>query len=335
MVNVRGVKCRKDGCSTQPCFGDPTTKIVEFCKAHAPSGFTNVLNKMCIHPDCSTRPNYNLPGESTPIYCKKHSPTDAVQVTGKKCTHPNCMTRPTFGTSKGKAIHCANHRTPDETDVLNATCHHSNCQTHPIFNLPGETIPIFCSKHATPDMIDIVTARCPNCVDWPDSAVANRKYRNYCARCFQRLFPNDPLTFGIQCKTKEIAVRDFLNANYSGFVHDRAITTPDCSCLRRIDHRKLIDDTLLCIETDENQHKSYNKEDEEKRYNDIHITWGVGKVIWIRFNPDSYRVKNVKKNPHISTRLRALAKEIDHHVSRIENDENTNLVEIHLMYYDH
>jgi ribosomal protein S27AE len=183
-------------------------------------------------------------------------------------------------------------------------------------------------------MIDVYNKRCPNCVDWPDSQLANRKYRNYCARCFQRLFPKDPLSSTIRCKTKELIVRDFLNENYPDFIHDRAITTPDCSCLRRIDHRALIEDTLLCIETDENQHKGYNREDEEKRYHDVHITWGVGKVIWIRFNPDAYIVNSKKKNPHISTRLRELAKQIDHHTSRIKNNDNTDLVEIHFIYFD-
>ena len=54
---------------------------------------------------------------------------------------------------------------------------------------------------------------------------ANPKYKQYCATCFQHLFPTDPLTFQIRCKTKEIAVRDFINANYEGFYHDKPMYT--------------------------------------------------------------------------------------------------------------
>jgi hypothetical protein len=138
----------------------------------------------------------------------------------------------------------------------------------------------------------------------------------------------------MRTKSKEIIVRDFLNLNFEGFIHDRSITTPDCSCLRRIDHRKLVEDTLLCIETDESQHKSYNRDDELKRYHDVHINWGVGKVVWIRFNPDMYKIGNMRKNPQMATRLTALRKEIERQIIRIENGENGDLVEIHYMYYD-
>ena len=43
----------------------------------------------------------------------------------------------------------------------------------------------------------------------------------------------------------------------------------NCTVRRRIDHRNLINGTLLVIETDENQHKSYNQIDEETQYDDF------------------------------------------------------------------
>ena len=61
----------------------------------------------------------------------------------------------------------------------------------------------------------------------------------------------------------------------------------DCAIRRRIDHRKLIGNTLLAIETDENQHKSYSKSDEEARYNDLFMAFG-GKFVFIRFNGTFY-----------------------------------------------
>ena len=165
---------------------------------------------------------------------------------------------------------------------------------------------------------------------------ANIKYKGYCAYCFQHTFPKDPLTFQIRCKTKELAVRDFINANFDGFIHDKVLYTGHCNCThkRRIDHRIIIQNTWLVVETDENQHKSYDKMDEEIRYNDLMMVHG-GKWIYIRFNPDKYINKHGKrKNPTIASRLFKLKQEIEKQIERIYNEENTGFLEKIYMYYD-
>jgi hypothetical protein len=101
---------------------------------------------------------------------------------------------------------------------------------------------------------------------------------------------------------------------------------------RRIDHRKLIGNTLLCIETDENQHKSYDKKDEEIRYDDLMMIHG-GKFIFIRFNPDKFIKDGKRVNPMISTRLSILKQEIEKQITRIHEEDN-DLVEIIHLFYD-
>ena len=108
----------------------------------------------------------------------------------------------------------------------------------------------------------------------------------------------------------------------------------DCNIRRRIDHRKLINGTMLAIETDENQHKSYNDMDEEIRYHDLFNAFS-GKWIYIRFNPDKFKDKTGKnKNPTIATRLTVLKKEIEKQMKRIHDEENTELLERVYLYYD-
>jgi hypothetical protein len=190
----------------------------------------------------------------------------------------------------------------------------------------------FCNSCKTEDMINVMD----KCKSGMCYNTGNIKYRYYCTFCFQHLFPLDPLTFQIRCKTKELAVRDFINSNFEGFQHDKTLEYGGCDCLnrRRIDHRKLINNTLLCIETDENQHKQYNKKDEHDRYNDL-LTTFTCKYIFIRFNPDSYNDKNGKKcNPSISTRLLILKEEIYKQIKRIQNEENNDLLEIKYLYFD-
>jgi hypothetical protein len=83
-------------------------------------------------------------------------------------------------------------------------------------------------------------------------------------------------------------VRNVINANFEGFIHDRPLYTGNCDCShrRRIDHRKLIGNTILAVETDEFGHRGYDQKDEEIRYDDLYMIYS-GKWIFIRFNPDN------------------------------------------------
>ena len=90
----------------------------------------------------------------------------------------------------------------------------------------------------------------------------------------------------------------------------------------------------LCIETDENQHKSYSKEDEIARYNDLFMAYG-GKFIFIRFNPDKYKDEKGKlSNPMLFNRLPILEDEIKKQINRIKNEDNFELLEVIELYYD-
>jgi len=178
--------------------------------------------------------------------------------------------------------------------------------------------------------------RCPNCKDWPDSRSGSKKYDGYCATCFKHVFPTNPRSTILYQKSHETKVRNYLNEHMKGFIHDKPLHTGHCDCThrRRLDFRLLIGDTMLVVEVDERQHGGYDKKDEEIRYHDLYMVFS-GKWIFIRFNPDSYTNKKSKRvNPDIHTRLPVLRTEIHRQMNRIEHGENTELVEIHKLYYD-
>lgn len=177
--------------------------------------------------------------------------------------------------------------------------------------------------------------RCPNCITWIDSRSGWKKYDGYCATCFKQVFPTDPRSTIIYSKSSEMKVRNYLNEHMNGFIHDIPLHTSHCECnhRRRIDHRMLVGNTLIAIETDERQHKGYNINDEEDRYDDLYMAYS-GKWIFIRFNPDSYTEKGVRKNPLISKRLPVLLEEIKKQIKRIEKEENQEFVEVIKLYYD-
>ena len=171
--------------------------------------------------------------------------------------------------------------------------------------------------------------RCTNCINWIDSRVGNPKYDGYCATCFKRIFPNDSRSKVIYEKSKEIMVRNKINENFDGFIHDTLLYTGNCGCnhRRRIDHRKLINNTIIAIETDEFAHRNYNNYDEKIRYNDLYMIHS-GKWIYIRFNPDSNR-----DNTDIEDKLNILINTIETCINDIKMENNTELIKIIKLFY--
>ena len=299
----------------------------EYCASCKTNEMTDVKNNKCY---CGKiNPIYNIEGLK-PEYCASCKTNEMTNVKNKKCYCGKAI--PIYNLEGLKPEYCASCKTIEMIDVKNNKCYCG--KKRPIYNLEGLK-PEYCASCKTNEMTDVKNHRCKadNC-----QTTGNKNYKGYCANCFQHLFPTDPLTFQIRSKTKEIAVRDFINAKFEGFQHDKPIwyneTVCDCTTKRRIDHRKLINGTLLCIETDENQHKSYSKTDEEARYNDIFMAFG-GKFIFIRFNPDKYKDKNGKScNPMLVNRLPVLEDEINKQIKRIETGKNTELLEVIELYYD-
>ena len=56
--------------------------------------------------------------------------------------------------------------------------------------------------------------------------------------------------------------------------------------------------------------------------------------VFIRFNPDNYRVDGVLRKTSWETRLERLSAEIERQVARIEAGENEELVEIAYLFFD-
>ena len=91
-------------------------------------------------------------------------------------------------------------------------------------------------------------------------------------------------------------------------------------------HRKIIGNTILAIETDEFGHRGYDQIDEEIRYHDLYMVHS-GKWVFIRFNPDD----NFSK-VDIEDKIDKLIETMEKCISRIENNENSELLEIHKLY---
>ena len=80
------------------------------------------------------------------------------------------------------------------------------------------------------------------------------------------------------------------NINYT--TYDKIIK--DGCSLYRPDFVFDLGDRIIVLEVDENQHKSYLCECEQKRMIQIHQDYGGLDVCFIRYNPDNYKNKNNK-----------------------------------------
>ena len=315
-----GNRCQRDGC------GNGAISPTNYCRAHgggnrcqatgcgngalSPTNYCSAHGggKRCQRDGCGKS------AVSPTNFCVGHGG-------GNRCQRDGCGE-----SAQGSTKFCIKHGGGDR-------CQRDGCKDAAF----GSTD--FCYKHG--GKIEVLckglipTIDCPDYQPCPFEHRGNRKYKKYCTSCFQRNFPLDPLTFQIRSKTKELAVRDFINANFTGFMHDKPLWIQgcDCSLRRRIDHRCLINNTMVCIETDENQHRSYDPVDEEQRYHDTFMGFS-GKWIYIRFNPDKFVKNGVKKNPTIATRLNTLKEEIVKQIKRAESYENKDILEIVKLFYD-
>lgn len=166
----------------------------------------------------------------------------------------------------------------------------------------------------------------------------NINYDNFCTYCFMHLFPADPRTKNIRSKTKEIQVVNHISLTHGGeWYHDIPlyVNFEDgcCPTRRRIDLRQMIGNTMLCIEIDENQHKYYTKDDDFVRYNEI-LCDLTCKYIFIRYNPDKYKMNGKIVDLQFAQRMILLDQTIRNKIERINNNENTDLLEIVHLFYD-
>jgi hypothetical protein len=222
------------------------------------------------------------------------------------CDEPNCKRIALYGEEEKFPYRCMIHKKEYQEKVLGAS-YSSQCQG--------------------------INGICPY-----DCKRGRIEYDNYCSYCFAHLFPYDERVQHIKIKSTEIKIINHICLKHDGvWYHDKPLYFDFdggcCISKRKIDMRQMIHGTMLCIEVDENQHKSYCKYDDFVRYNEL-VCDLTCKYIFIRFNPDKYKNNRSIRNPSLKYRLQQLDKEIYLQIKRINDNKNEDLLEIIYMFYD-
>jgi hypothetical protein len=280
MINVIQKICEHEGCTKQPCYNLPTEHFGKFCATHKTNDMVNVRERRCEHDGCIKKPFYNLPSETKGRFCKNHKGEDMIDVLNDSCRNEECNKRATFNHPGKEAKFCGLHKEDGMIDVKTHRCEYDGCMTVPVFNNPGTKRGRFCLNHKEPGMEDVKNKRCttPMC----DIILAGSS-RDYCARCFAYMFPDEKHG---HFKTREMKLKEYLTQQYPDktITHDKHV-----ECHRyRPDFVFDMGSHTIVIEIDENQHRSYDTSCDNKRLVSIFQGLGSRPIVMVRFNPDRY-----------------------------------------------
>jgi hypothetical protein len=98
----------------------------------------------------------------------------------------------------------------------------------------------------------------------------------------------------------------------------------------------MIRDILIVVEVDENQHRGYDKKDEELRITQILHNIGVDKkMVFLRFNPSEYKVNGIQKRTPFENRLLVLKDEVQSVFDKLEREEEYENIHTEIkLFYD-
>ena len=154
-------KCDAPGCTKTKHYAAARGLPPQYCGAHAPLNWPNVVAKPCEEVGCLKVATFARLGEpaSRASRCASHALPGWIDVVSKQCGVGGCTVRPHFGLPGGKATRCVTHADVGMLNLLNKRCGVDGCVKKPSFNLPGEK-PLRCAPHASPGMVDVVNRRC-------------------------------------------------------------------------------------------------------------------------------------------------------------------------------
>ena len=293
MINLSSRKCIEKECIIQPVYNYPNEKKGIYCSIHKKDGMINIKSTICNENNCNKQASYNYKNNKKKLYCSVHKKDGMINISSKKCIEKGCNTSPIYN-FKGfeKALYCKKHKKDNMIDIRHKKCQVYECNIRANYNYENKTKGIYCSKHKKDGMIDIKNKRCK--AEYGCYTLANKKYKGYCLRCFQYLFPDVPITRNY--KTKEREVVNFIKNNFSNYdwITDKKIAN-GCSN-RRPDLYIDLGYQIIIIEIDEDQHNQYDCSCENKRLMEISQDFGHRPLIFIRFNPDKYTTLENKNN---------------------------------------
>jgi hypothetical protein len=293
MVDIIHKKCEK--CKRRPTFGY-MDKSASHCALHKSNDMIDLMHKKCVL--CIIRPTYGFFEDKTPTYCNEHKLNGMIDITNIKCIM--CSKRATYGYSDNRPKYCKTHKTDDMKDIVHKKC--LVCDKIPHFGFIDDSKPTYCAEHKLDFMTDIKHKKCTSC----NLFMVAKKNNNLCSYC-------NP-TKKLNRKTREIKVVNYLSEHQYNFEHNKSVGfvcgnyRPDIK-IATLTHS-------IIIEIDEEQHIWYNKQCELSRMFNIYQAEGLS-CVFLRYNPDTFKINNIKQTVSAEKRLEILKSQIDFWIKNI------------------
>ena len=272
----------------------------------------------CEFDGCEKIPNYNFKGETKARFCASHKEDGMLDIKHKMCEFDGCETRANFGLPGNKATRCKTHVLEGMIPNPKKKCFHEDCKEIAIYGIGYAK---FCEKHKEENSINLIEKKCKSC-----GFLNILDKKGMCYTC-------DPNVFNTVRLAKQKRVKDFLDANGMEYEsYDKII--PESCAKERPDFLFLSKSKLhyVILEVDENQHKDRPEQCECTRMVNISQSLTMP-TIFIRYNPDKFSVKRVKKDPSHNERMKIL-KEILNYAIELKNDDLTGYCSYRNLFFD-
>lgn len=313
-------------CGKLPSFGFETDKKPSCCKACKQQGMINLINKNKLCP-CGIKSSFGFASDTKPSCCNSCKKEGMISFTNRSrfckcgfvsafgfetdekptccskcrlpgminlsvniCNHALCKTTASYGYPLNQPSKCSKHKLEGMISKPRAKCSHESCCDKAIY---GIKIPIYCFLHKTIKDIDLTERACFKC--------GKLDVLNEDGICINFCLLNDKgyELYQKQRKTKELYIVDLLINKFGKATYqDQIIFSENKSNNYRPDIVYELENRVIIIEVDEKQHNGnkYNCVDENigqvDRMLEIQFSFSSKKVFFVRYNPDSYKVKD-------------------------------------------
>lgn len=317
MINLESSRCIIEGCNTIPSFGEKGTKKRLYCQKHAPLLMVNIDSRQCEQKDCAKQPVFNYKTEKAGRFCSKHALLDMINVKKKRCNIEDCNTGVLYGLPGHKPTKCGQHKDEGMIKQSNKRCITNDCRNIALYGINKQK---HCELHKRKNEINLIEKRCKKCNLL--EIVNAKQICRYCDPELNKKF--------ILAKQKE--VKHYLDVNGFNYVStDRIIDNGTCG-RERPDFLFDAGTHYIIIEVDEHQHKGRPCECEQTRMVNISQSLGLT-TIFIRYNPDEFKVDNKKKSVSINNRLKVLGEWLNH-LLNIETNEIPGFLSVVYLFFD-
>ena len=340
MKIVGGDFCQEKGCYKMASYGLKKKKL--YCAPHGKKyGMKNIKSKKC---DICKKivATFNYPSCKTGLRCTKCATENMIDVTAIRCDQENCFTTAGFAIPGNKQNRCATHK--EEGMIVNPRkrCVKDGCKKIALYGFKDKIMQLHCEDHIVDKKkeINYIEKICKGC---KLITIVNKEGK--CRYCNG--------SFGKGRLIKQLNVKKMFDRNNIEYQWYDNIIDPKCG-RERPDFVFVYDDRVIIVEVDENQHRSksnykkidssdiemkYLKRDdkqyfscEEIRMINISQMFGGKKVVFIRFNPDSYRVNGKKIITNENRRYRKLLRIFKKF--RNKNIDELDFLSAIYLYYD-